>query len=236
MQLRRNSQQFSSDTYSKSSSYNFTAGTHTNHTFLRAANKEMEIQCSQLSSSTQTTINTFSKSQSRQGIRNHLCKIKTKKNKKKLQRQLNTYPVACLDKQNKLLMAERSQLSFCYKKLIISTDGYAMSQFTKESSGYIQIRTLVAHVQNSSGVAVYIAPPAIRLLLIKHIQAKHHYTRSLPQVSKLFQTTKCQDSTVELVKMLPTSPIYAYPMSLHTQGLDSLIQWFHLWGLQLRID
>ena len=53
MQLRRNSQRFSSDTCSKSSSYYFTVGTHTNHTFLRASNKEMEIQCSQLSSSTQ---------------------------------------------------------------------------------------------------------------------------------------------------------------------------------------
>ena len=109
-------------------------------------------------------------------------------------------------------------------------------RFTKESSGYIQIRTLVAHVQNTSDIAVYTAPPTVRLLLIKNIQAKHHYTRSFPQVSKLFQTSKCQDSTIELVKVLPTSPIYAYPMTLHTWGLDSLIQWFHFWGLQLGID
>ena len=53
MQLRRNSQRFSNDTYSKSSSYYFTAWTHTNHTFLRASNKKMEIRCSQLSSFTQ---------------------------------------------------------------------------------------------------------------------------------------------------------------------------------------
>ena len=91
-----------------------------------------------------------------------------------------------------------------------------MSSFTKESSGYIQIRTLVAHVQNTSDIAVYTAPPTVRLLLIKNIQAKHHYTRSLPQVSKLFQISKCQDSTIELVKVLPTSPIHAYPMPLHT--------------------
>ena len=109
-------------------------------------------------------------------------------------------------------------------------------RFTKESSGYIQIRTLAAPVQNTSGIVIYTAPPAVRLLLIKHIQAKHHYTRSLPQVSELFQTSKCQDSIIELVKVLPTSPIYAYPMPLHTWGLDSLIQWFHFWGLQLGID
>ena len=40
----------------------------------------------------------------------------------------------------------------------------------------------------------------------------------------LFQTSKCQDSTAKLVKVLPTIQIYAYPMPLHTQGLDLLIQ------------
>ena len=89
-------------------------------------------------------------------------------------------------------------------------------RFTKESSGYIQIRTLATHVQNTSGIVIYTAPPAVRLQLIKHIQAKHHYTRSLLQVFELFQTSKCQDSTIELVKVLPTSPIHAYPMPLHT--------------------
>ena len=117
-------------------------------------------------------------------------------------------------------MAGRFQISLCYKKLIISNTGYAMFYFIEESSGYIQIRILVAHVQNTSNIAVY----------------TDHYTRSLPQASELFQTSKCRDSTVELVKVLPTSPIYAYPMPLHTWGLDSLIQWFHFWGLQLGID
>ena len=56
MQLRRNSQQFSSDTCSKSGSCYFTARIYTNHTFLKASNKEMEIHCSQLSSSTQQSL------------------------------------------------------------------------------------------------------------------------------------------------------------------------------------
>ena len=53
-------------------------------------------------------------------------------------------------------MTGRSQLSLCYKKLIISIAEYAMFYFIKESSGYIQIKTLVAHVQNTSGIAVYV--------------------------------------------------------------------------------
>ena len=169
-----------------------------------------------------TTINTFSKSQSCQEMRDHLFKIK----KRLLQRtehissslpgQTEQAPYGWKIPTISLLLKK--------KKLIILIVGYAMSQFTKEFSGYIQIRTLATHVQNSSGVAVYTAPPAVRLLLIKHIQAKHHYTRSLPQAFELFQTSKCQDSIVELVKVLPTSPIHAYPTPLQTWGLDSLIQ------------
>ena len=49
-------------------------------------------------------------------------------------------------KQNKLLMAGRSQLSLCYKKMIISTARYAMFSFIKGSSGYIQIKTPAAYV------------------------------------------------------------------------------------------
>ena len=94
-----------------------------------------------------------------------------------------------------------------------------MFSFTMESDGYIQIRILVAYVQNTSSIAVYTNTSSSKTSTNQAFQAKHHYTRSLPQVSELFQTSKCQDSTAELVKVIPTFPIYFYPMPLHIWGL-----------------
>ena len=80
-------------------------------------------------------------------------------------------------------MAGRSQLSHCYKKLIVSIAKYVMFYFIKESSGYIQIRTLAAPDQNTNGIAIYTdtsinQTPASQAHSSKK-KKKNHYTRSL---------------------------------------------------------
>ena len=136
---------------------------------------------------------------------------------------MNTYPTARLDKQNNLLMVGRSQLSLCYKKLIIPTTGDAMFSFTKKSSGYIQIRNLATHVQNSISIAINTDTSNSQISINQAYSSKTSLYKN--HYHKCLSCFKHQNVKIPPLNLSRCSPHTPYMLIQRLYTLEGLIHW-----------